>query len=267
LNTFEKECVVDVKVWMYLIYLVISIGLTVWVARTLSRNGLVFLEDVFSDSRLAKAVNHLLVVGFYLLNLGYVTVAMKYGGEIATVSQALEELSMKVGLVLLVLGALHFFNVFALNRYRRSRLRQQAPHPPLPPTTRLPVAPPVPVGAVPGGPVLGGGGMPGMPSRPYGAPPAHSRPAPQQPPQPPRAAAPHDDLMPGQPHDPRPEQPHYPTPGQPHDPAPRDRHDAPAAGHEPGGRQGPGGPHEPRRRNHPGDEPPRPGTDDLPGLP
>ncbi|WP_073832690.1 hypothetical protein [Micromonospora sp. CB01531] len=132
----------DVKVWMYLAYLAVSIGLTVWVARALSRNGLVFLEDVFADKRLADAVNSLLVVGFYLLNLGYVTVAMKEADAVGTTSQALEELSMKVGWVLLVLGALHFFNVFALGRYRRGRLRQQAAaHPPLAPVGYLPAQP------------------------------------------------------------------------------------------------------------------------------
>ena len=104
----------ELKVWMYLGYLVVSVGLTIWVARTLSRNGLVFLEDVFQNERLARAVNHLLVVGFYLLNLGYVTVAMRHSGAIGTPSAALEELSLKIGMVLLVLGALHFFNVFAL---------------------------------------------------------------------------------------------------------------------------------------------------------
>ena len=72
----------DVKVWMYLIYLAVSIGLTIWVARALSRNGLVFLEEVFADERLAEAVNSLLVVGFYLLNLGYVTVAMKHADPV-----------------------------------------------------------------------------------------------------------------------------------------------------------------------------------------
>ncbi|MGC3860025.1 hypothetical protein ACPSM1_07530 [Micromonospora chersina] len=129
----------DAKVWMYLAYLTVSIGLTVWVARALSRNGLVFLEDVFADKRLADAVNSLLVVGFYLLNLGYVTVAMKEADPVGDTSQALEQLSMKVGLVLLVLGALHFFNVFALGRYRRGRLRQQAAaHPPLAPVGYLP---------------------------------------------------------------------------------------------------------------------------------
>ena len=131
----------DPKVWMYLVYLAISIGLTVWVATTLSRNGLVFLEDVFADGKLARAVNQLLVMGFYLLNLGYVAVAMRSARAVPSASQALETLSMKIGLVLLVLGVLHFFNVFFLNRYRKGRLRQQQAHPPLPPSGRLPQHP------------------------------------------------------------------------------------------------------------------------------
>ncbi len=147
----------DVKVWMYLAYLAVSIGLTVWVARALARNGLVFLEEVFADQRLAGAVNNLLVVGFYLLNLGYVTVGMKDSEPVATTSQALEALSRKVGWVLLVLGLLHFFNVFALGRYRRSRLRQLAPHPPIAPVGHLPVQP----GSGPLGPAMAGPAMSG----------------------------------------------------------------------------------------------------------
>jgi len=139
----------DPKVWMYLLYLAVSIGLTVWVATTLSRNGLVFLEDVFADGRLAKAVNQLLVMGFYLLNLGYVAFAMRSGARVAEASEALETLSMKIGLVLLVLGVLHFCNVFFLGRYRRGRLRQQQPAPPLPPAGRLPMHPPFPPAAPP----------------------------------------------------------------------------------------------------------------------
>ncbi|MFF5052272.1 hypothetical protein ACFY1S_03685 [Micromonospora sp. NPDC000663] len=146
----------DTKVWMYLVYLAVSVGLTIWVARSLSRNGQVFLEEVFSDERLARAVNSLLVVGFYLLNLGYVTVAMKHDDPVLSTSQAMEELSLKIGLVLLVLGALHFFNVFALGRYRRNRLRQLATHPPVAPIGRLPVQTgphgPYPVAPHPAGP-------------------------------------------------------------------------------------------------------------------
>ncbi|MCX5069590.1 hypothetical protein OOJ91_27470 [Micromonospora lupini] len=173
----------DIKVWMYVIYLAVSVGLTIWVARALSRNGQVFLEEVFADERLARAVNSLLVVGFYLLNLGYVTVAMKHSDPVLTTSQAMEELSLKIGLVLLVLGALHFFNVFALGRYRRNRLRQLATHPPIAPIGRLPMpsAPPgpQPVGAYPAGPHPAGG-YPAGP-QPTGGYPAGPQPAaPQQ---------------------------------------------------------------------------------------
>ena len=61
----------------YLAYLTISISLTVWVARTLMKNGRVFLLDTFLENQpLADSVNHLLVVGFYLINAGYVTLAL-----------------------------------------------------------------------------------------------------------------------------------------------------------------------------------------------
>ena len=129
------------KVEMYLVYLALSISLTVWVGRTLSRNGKVFLEDAFDDERLAGSVNHLLVVGFYLLNLGYVSVAMRTAGSIENTAGAMEELSLKVGFVLLVLGAVHFFNLYALSRYRRTRLRAASGVPPLPPTAVLPPQP------------------------------------------------------------------------------------------------------------------------------
>jgi hypothetical protein len=159
LNAFRKVVPVDQKVWMYLAYLAISVGFTVWVASTLSRNGLIFLEDVFADHKLARAVNQLLVMGFYLLNLGYVAVAMQSNRSIDTTSEALETLSKKIGLVLLVLGVLHFGNVFFLGRYRRGRLRQQQGTPPLPPAGRLPrypgTGPGMPPGQVPPPPRMG----------------------------------------------------------------------------------------------------------------
>ncbi len=119
----------DLKVVTYAVYLAISVVLTVWVGRTLHRNGRVFLVDVFhGNESLADSVNHLLVVGFYLINLGYVTLALKLSGELATPGAAIEALSRKVGLVLLVLGGMHFFNVFVLNRMRvRASLERGGP--------------------------------------------------------------------------------------------------------------------------------------------
>ena len=101
----------------YVSYLAISTALTVWVAHTLSTNGRVFLVNSFADERLADSVNHLLVVGFYLINMGYVTLALRLGMKPDSTQEAIEFLSTKVGLVLLVLGAMHFFNVFVIAKW------------------------------------------------------------------------------------------------------------------------------------------------------
>lgn len=111
----------------YSLYLAISIVLTVWVARTLSKNGRIFLVDSFGGNEpLADSVNHLLVVGFYLINIGYVTLALRYGTHPTDAAEVMEYLSTKVGLVLVVLGAMHFFNVYVIGRFRhRARVREQ----------------------------------------------------------------------------------------------------------------------------------------------
>jgi hypothetical protein len=110
----------DVVVTSYIVYLGISGALTVWVARTLFKNGRVFLVDVFhGNESVADSVNRLLVVGFYLINLGYVSLALKLGYDVATARDAIEALSWKVGLVLLVLGGMHFFNLLVFSRMRR----------------------------------------------------------------------------------------------------------------------------------------------------
>src|SRR5213079_998294 len=103
----------NVVVASYVFYVSISVGLTIWVARTLHKNGRVFLVDVFhGNEALADSVNHLLVVGFYLINFGYVSLALKLGYAITSAEQSIEALSVKIGMVLLVLGAMHFFNLF-----------------------------------------------------------------------------------------------------------------------------------------------------------
>jgi hypothetical protein len=109
----------DTVVVTYAAYIVISVVLTVWVARTLHKNGRVFLVEVFGEEGLADSVNHLLVVGFYLINFGYVSLALKLGYEVENPQAAIEALSWKIGLVLLVLGSMHFFNLFIFSRIHR----------------------------------------------------------------------------------------------------------------------------------------------------
>ncbi|SEM39998.1 hypothetical protein [Streptacidiphilus jiangxiensis] len=129
----------------YVVYLILSLSLTIWVGRTLSRAGRVFLADVFqSNDKLADAVNHLLVVGFYLVNLGFVALWLRVGdNDVADVPEVFRALSYKVGTVLLVLGVMHLVNVYVLNRFRNGARMRNEPRPPVPPTAWTVPMPPV----------------------------------------------------------------------------------------------------------------------------
>ena len=127
-------------VWTYIVYIALSIPLTIWVAHTLYKNGRVFLIDSFrGNERLADSVNHLLVVGFYLINIGYVALALKERIAPTDVREVLETISRKIGVVMLVLGAMHFFNILVFSKMRRRALLLTVP-PPIPPQAHVNVA-------------------------------------------------------------------------------------------------------------------------------
>ena len=115
---------------VYVLYVIAGVGLTVWLARTLFRSGAVFLDDVFVENpKMAPAVNRLLVVGFYLLNLGYALVTLKTGESVLTGVQAIETLAGKLGTLMLTLGAIHFANLYVFHRIRRRSQIRLAPPP------------------------------------------------------------------------------------------------------------------------------------------
>jgi hypothetical protein len=109
----------------YITYILVSIFITIFVSRTLSKNGEIFLIDGFGGNvDLAKSVNHLLVVGFYLLNLGFVLLRMRTNVSISDIEGMIVYLSSGLGFVLLVLGIAHFFNMFVIHKFRDGYIRK-----------------------------------------------------------------------------------------------------------------------------------------------
>ncbi|WP_298917878.1 hypothetical protein [uncultured Algimonas sp.] len=103
----------------YLIYVVISLSLTVWVGRTLNRNGKVFLNHLYEDApHLVDAISNMLLVGFYLINIGFVAYTLRISG-VGPINwaQVIEFLAVKIGLIAIVLGVMHFALMFLLQRY------------------------------------------------------------------------------------------------------------------------------------------------------
>ena len=121
----------------HIAYALISIAVTIWVARTLHKSGRAFLIDAFrGNETLADSVNRLLVVGFYLINCGYIALALKYGDKPTNTVESIEFLSTKIGLVLLVLGFMHFANLAIFTRMRSRAMLDLRP-PPVAPTESI----------------------------------------------------------------------------------------------------------------------------------
>jgi len=110
----------------YAIYLVMVTLITIFVARTLSKNGAVFLLDGFGgDAALAQSINHMLVVGFYLINLGFALLQLDSHRNIETIDRALVFLSSKIGFVMVVVGVVHFFNLLVISKFKSIQFERQ----------------------------------------------------------------------------------------------------------------------------------------------
>lgn len=129
---------------VYVVYAGVAVGLTAWLARTLFRNGAAFLYDVFEDRpALAEAVNRLLVVGFYMLNLGYALYLIRASRGLDGF-EAIQFLVKRLSVLLVTLAVLHFINVFVFWRIRARREQRSLP-PPVAPQVFVPPPPPPPV--------------------------------------------------------------------------------------------------------------------------
>ena len=103
----------------YVVYLVISIAMTIWVARVLSKSGEIFLIKCFAqDQELAQSTNRLLVIGFYLVNIGFI--CFRLGGWNIDEINLIPDVGSRVGISILVLGLMHFFNMIMIAKFGRT---------------------------------------------------------------------------------------------------------------------------------------------------
>lgn len=109
---------------IFLPYAAIAVTLTIWLARALSKHGGLFLRSVFKDRvDLADAINQLLVIGFYLVNIGWALLLLRADelqGRVLAAPDVIVILTQRLGLLLLLLGVAHMANLYIFHRVRRS---------------------------------------------------------------------------------------------------------------------------------------------------
>lgn len=117
-----------------LAYLAAAIGMTLYVGRTLRIHGKPFLDEAFHDKPdLGDAINVLLNTGFYLLNFGIIGASLKYALNAETFVEAINVAGYRLGIELLIIGVIHFFNLRMINKVRKAEPKHRpAPNAPTP---------------------------------------------------------------------------------------------------------------------------------------
>ncbi|SEL92712.1 hypothetical protein [Parapedobacter koreensis] len=104
----------------YIIYLPLAIALTLYVAHTLFKNSIVYMEDIFAGRKeVAMATNSLFKIGFYLLNVGFALYILKIGYTLLSAQEIIEVLSLKLGGFSIYLGLTLFLNMYLFFRGKR----------------------------------------------------------------------------------------------------------------------------------------------------
>lgn len=117
----------DLLVVAYSIYLPVAIGLTFYVAHSLFKNSIVYMQDIFNGrEEIAQATNTLFKIGFYLMNLGFALFILKISDTLTTAQATIEALSLKVGGFSIYLGFMLFLNMYLFFRGKRVARQKRA---------------------------------------------------------------------------------------------------------------------------------------------
>ena len=102
----------------YLMYFAITFLIIVKVGRICYTNGNVYVAQLIPNHEdLCKKVNHLLLIGYYLLNIGYCTMTIMSWETIVSFSQLVEVISFRTSLIIMIIAIMHYLNILILTNY------------------------------------------------------------------------------------------------------------------------------------------------------
>ena len=82
------------------------------------RNGNIFVTHLVPDDKeFCLRVNNILLVGYYLINIGYAVITLSEWITINTVGQMIESIAKKTAIIICILAILHYFNLFWITKF------------------------------------------------------------------------------------------------------------------------------------------------------
>lgn len=99
----------------YIIYIVFTLYIIYWLGRQFHRNGRVFILQLYQDDKDATdTINNILLVAYYLFNIGYAFLKLKAWEKVLSTAQLISSLSYHLGILILILALTHYFNMLII---------------------------------------------------------------------------------------------------------------------------------------------------------
>lgn len=100
----------------YSIYLLVTVYVTVVVGYGFHKHGHYLILDLFNGNEPAtKAINNMLLVGYYLVNIGYLALSITTWPTLVNWADTIGLLFDRVSIILILLGLLHVNNIVWLH--------------------------------------------------------------------------------------------------------------------------------------------------------
>ena len=102
----------------YVIYLLITTFIIINVGKICYRNGNIYVAQLIPKHEdLCQKTNQVLLIGYYLLNLGYCGMTIISWDKIISYSQLVEVISIKTATIICIIAILHYFNIYIITKY------------------------------------------------------------------------------------------------------------------------------------------------------
>ena len=102
----------------YLIYLSLTSIIIIKVGKSCYDNGNIFVSQLIPNhEELCHQINKMLLIGYYLLNLGYCAMTIISWEKIQTSNQLIEIIATKSAIIILTIGFMHYINIILLTKY------------------------------------------------------------------------------------------------------------------------------------------------------
>ena len=106
----------------YIIFLSLMIFIIGYVGRYFYTNGRVFIISLMNDNlELADQINKLLLIAYYLFNIGYACLTLKYWQRVSNIETLFSSLSINMGVLILILAFTHYLNMLVIYYLSKSK--------------------------------------------------------------------------------------------------------------------------------------------------